>query len=151
MRCFADASEDRTVLEDCNRLADSYLAWIDEKSTEIETGHSFPAGTSSCGRTAHRVMSRLSPPHRQMALMFLRHESDARLAFACMNRAMLEQQLHYDLAANHRREWETVWRIASEGTVCRSGIRAICCRQGPLAAISARVHPDEHSRHRLRR
>jgi hypothetical protein len=102
---FAGASESLDVLEDCNRLANSYLAWIDEKSKEVEAA-SFPEEHRAA---AGRHIELCRDCHRRITdgISILTTNSEARLAFAWMNRAMLEQQLHYDLAANQRREWES--------------------------------------------
>lgn len=108
MRRFADAAQNPAVVEDCSRLADAYSTWIEEKAAETAR-EDFPAGHRAA---AERHIALCRTCHERIAdgIKLLRSDAETRQAFAWMNRAMLEQQLHYDLAANQRREWETVGR-----------------------------------------
>ena len=80
----------------------------EEKATEIASGD-FPAEHHSAAER-HIELCRTCHSRIVDGIELLDSDADARQAFAWMNRAMLEQQLHYDLAANQRREWETVGR-----------------------------------------
>ena len=106
MRRFAEADRNTAVLDDCLGLAEAYRGWIEEKSKEVIDA-SFPPGHRAA---AERHMELCRNCHRRIidGIKLLREDSNARQAFAWMNRAMLEQQLHYGLATNQRREWETV-------------------------------------------
>jgi hypothetical protein len=108
MRRFSDAAQELTEIDECSRLAEAYRTWIEEKAAEVGLGE-FPADHRAA---ALRHIELCRTCHRRIVdgVELLRSDVDARQAFAWMNRAMLEQQLHYDLAANQRREWETVGR-----------------------------------------
>jgi hypothetical protein len=58
-----------------------------------------------------------------MALSCCKRTQDTRLAFAWMNKAMLEQQLHYDLAANQRRTWVANAGVLSLDEIIRASKR----------------------------
>jgi hypothetical protein len=83
-------------------LADAYIAWIEKQEAAI--------GESTYSRelkAASRHLELCRNCHRRITdgIGLLEADADLRQAFAWMNRAMLEQQLRYDLAVNHRREW----------------------------------------------
>jgi hypothetical protein len=79
-----------------------------------------------------------------MALSCCKQTQDTRLAFAWMNKAMLEQQLHYDLAANQRRTW-----VANAGVLSLEKSYAPPNAENPpkgqrsVAAIPTCIHSDE--------
>lgn len=104
MRALAE-SEGREAIEMCERLADEYQNWIDEQ-TAIVGSTEFP---QECVDTAHRHLNLCQACHRRMVdgIQLLRTDNSTRRAFRWMNEAMLMQQVHYDLAANHRRTWVT--------------------------------------------
>jgi hypothetical protein len=108
MRRFADAAHNASVIEDCTRLAEAYGSWIEDKATELASVD-FPAEHRAA---AERHIESCRTCHKRIVdgIRMLGANADARQAFAWMNQAMLEQQLHYDLAANHRREWEIAER-----------------------------------------
>lgn len=108
MRRFSDAAQELTEIDECSRLAEAYRTWIEEKATEVALGE-FPAEHRAAAQR-HIELCRTCHGRIVDGVELLRSDVDARQAFAWMNRAMLEQQLHYDLAANQRREWETVGR-----------------------------------------
>ena len=108
MRSFSDASENPAVIDDCARLAEAYRMWIEERDAEV-TSTDFPAEHRAVAER-HIELCRKCQNRIADGIELLRSDADSRQAFAWMNRAMLEQQLHYDLAANQRREWETVGR-----------------------------------------
>ena len=108
MRRFADATIDESVIEDCKHLADAYSEWIEERAAEAASVE-FPEEHRTAAEH-HIALCRTCYDRIADGIGLLRTEPDIRQAFAWMNRAMLEQQLHYDLAANHRREWVTVGR-----------------------------------------
>ncbi len=101
MRRFADSYINVTIIEDCTRLADEYAKWIESKSHEIPENHRHAAEhhLELCRECHRRIVDGIS---------LLKSDGDTLQAFAWMNRAMLEQQLHYDLASNNRREWEEI-------------------------------------------
>ena len=87
----------------CRLLADEYRLWIEEKENEIELL-----------ANEHRSAARRHLEGCQKALLRIRAgiallETDdtVRRAFALMNRAMLEQQFHYELSSNpqKQRKW----------------------------------------------
>jgi hypothetical protein len=105
MRRFADAAQNPAISEDCARLAEAYDKWIEEKATEI-ANVDFPAEHRAAAER-HVELCRTCHGRIMDGIELLGTDADARQAFAWMNQVMLEQQLHYDLTANHRREWET--------------------------------------------
>ena len=90
-------------LDLCDRLAAAYLSWIEEQRTAIQA-LTFPANHREA---AARHLEQCLDCHRRIidGITILRTDSDLHQAFAWMNEAMLLQQLHYDLATNHRRTW----------------------------------------------
>jgi hypothetical protein len=87
----------------CRRLADNYESWISGKEQEI-----------GCLSLEHQDAARRHLRGCREALVRIRGgiellESDETVAqsFAFMNRAMLEQQIHYELASNpeKQRKW----------------------------------------------
>ena len=108
MGSLADAARNPGVIDDCARLAEAYRTWIEERAAEV-AGRDFP---SEYRAVAERHIDLCRTCHRRIldGVELLRSDAESRQAFAWMNRSMLEQQLHYDLAANQRREWETVGR-----------------------------------------
>ena len=93
-----------SVTQICKGLAIEYEKWID-KQTAIVRAPDFPE--------EHRVVALkhlevCRECHQRIidGIELLQTDADTRKAFAWMNRAMLEQQLHYDLTANHRRIWK---------------------------------------------
>jgi len=92
-------------LDLCDRLAAAYLSWIDEQTVAVQD----PAFPAIHRPTAHRHLQQCRDCHRRIidGIQILRTNRDAHQAFAWMNEAMLLQQLHYELAANHRRTWST--------------------------------------------
>lgn len=103
---LADAAHKPGVIEDCARLASAYRTWIEEKASELASAD-FPA-EHRVAAERHIDMCRRCHDRIVDGVELLRADADSLQAFAWMNRAMLEQQLRYDLAANQRREWETV-------------------------------------------
>lgn len=108
MRRFADAADTPAVIEDCASLAEAYLTWIEDKATEAANTNFSAEHRAAAER--HIELCRTCHARIVDGIELLRGDAEARQAFAWMNRAMVEQQLHYDLAANQRREWETVGR-----------------------------------------
>ncbi len=95
--------DDAQALECCRRLAVEYLAWIGREQVKVDSS-SFPtkhkdaanAHLEACRRCHQRILD---------GVTLLESDADARQAFAWTNQAMLLQQVHYDLAANHKRDW----------------------------------------------
>jgi hypothetical protein len=99
MRLFSD-KDDSAVLQTCGRLADEYKKWIEQQNSIVQaTG--FPAEYKSIA-LEHLDLCRKCLERIVDGIELLQTDTDTRLAFAWMNKAMLEQQLHYDLK---RRTW----------------------------------------------
>jgi hypothetical protein len=96
-------AEDLGVIESCRRLASEYLAWIEAQAVGAEA-KDFPQAHRP---TARRHLQLCRDCHKRIAdgVKLLHEDTETRQAFAWMNRAMLLQQLHYDVASNHRRSW----------------------------------------------
>ena len=90
-------------IEICEGLATSYLAWIEQQTAIVEN----PEFPSDHRPAAIRHLDQCRQCHLRIVggIELLRTDQQTRQAFAWMNQAMLMQQLHYDLAANHRRLW----------------------------------------------
>jgi len=101
MRQLTDEKNEK-ALQLCQRLADEYLAWIEGEERKVQDA-SFPAPFREIANR-HLQMCRVCHK-RILAGVALLENHDTRKAFAWMNHAMLMQQLHYDLAANHKRDW----------------------------------------------
>jgi hypothetical protein len=87
----------------CAQLADSYELWISDKELEIddlpdEHRQAARRHLRGCRDALHRIRSGIS---------LLDTDDIVARAFSFMNRAMLEQQVHYDLASNpeKQRKW----------------------------------------------
>jgi len=95
--------DDAQAIERCRRLAVEYLAWIESGESKVNDP-SFPALHKSAA-TKHLEKCRECHQRILDGVALLESDADTRQAFAWMNRAMLMQQVHYDLAANHKRDW----------------------------------------------
>lgn len=102
MRVLAD-KDNPAGLELCDQLAASYLNWIEQQRAIVENPK-FPADHQEA---AAGHLEQCRECHRRMVdgIRTLRTDPDVHQAFAWMNEAMLLQQLHYNLAANQRRQW----------------------------------------------
>ncbi|MDZ7269967.1 MAG: helicase C-terminal domain-containing protein [candidate division KSB1 bacterium] len=102
MQQLADEKDDK-ALQLCRRLADEYLAWIESREKEVRNP-SFPTDLKN---TAEKHLQKCRDCHKRIVTgVSLLQQPKIRRAFAWMNQAMLQQQVHYDLAANHKREWK---------------------------------------------
>jgi hypothetical protein len=88
----------------CHLLADEYDQWILKRENEVSklaTEHQSAARRhlQDCRNTLERMRS---------GIVLLESDELVRQAFALMNRAMLEQQFHYELASNplKQRKWK---------------------------------------------
>lgn len=101
MQQLADEKDER-ALQLCRQLADEYLAWIKLEQKKIDV----PSFRESYKPAAERHLQMCRACHQRIVNgIALLKQPDVRKAFAWMNQAMLLQQLHYDLAANHKRDW----------------------------------------------
>jgi hypothetical protein len=102
MRLLSE-KEDPNAIEICDRLAAEYLSWIEQQEA-LTRANSFPAAYRP---VATRHLTECRECHRRIrdGITLLQADPDTKQAFAWMNRAMLEQQLHYNLATNARRPW----------------------------------------------
>lgn len=87
----------------CRRLADEYDAWISDREEEVSL--LAPEHHAAAGR--HLKGCRSALDRIRAGINLLETDELVRRAFALMNRAMLEQQFHYDLASNplQQRKW----------------------------------------------
>ncbi|MEI9865317.1 MAG: hypothetical protein WDN00_12350 [Limisphaerales bacterium] len=100
MRQLSD-KDDPAVAQICGQLAEEYKKWI-EQQNDIVQAADFPAEYRPAA-LKHLEVCRQCYQRIVDGIVLLQTDADTRLAFAWMNKAMLEQQLHYDLAANQRR------------------------------------------------
>lgn len=91
-------------LKACRALADAYLVWIQGRESDISQ-RAFPEEHRRSA-SEHLKLCRQCHTRMQRGIEMIETNAGAFTAFRWMNRAMLLQQLHYDLAANHRRSWE---------------------------------------------
>jgi hypothetical protein len=113
MRQLSSANDAQAIAA-CERLAAEYGNWIDEQDAAVQAAD-FPA---EYRQTALRHLQACRDCRGRIAdgIELLRTDEDSRQAFAWLNEAMLLQQLHYDLAANHRRAW-----VSRGGTLALPG------------------------------
>lgn len=88
----------------CNRLADSYEEWIDER--EHEVGHRLDL-TTELKTTALRHVDNCRRCLERMrdGIHLIGQDPDVALAFRLMNEAMLMQQIHYEISSQQQRSW----------------------------------------------
>lgn len=91
------------AIERCRRLAVEYLTWIEIEQSKVNDPL-FPA-LHKTASTKHLEKCRECHQRILDGVILLESDADTRQAFAWMNQAMLMQQVHYDLAANHKRDW----------------------------------------------
>ena len=91
------------ALECCRRLAAEYLEWIGREQNKVDA-LSFPDPQRT---PANAHLNKCRECHKRIldGVTLLETDADVRQAFAWMNQTMLMQQVHYDLAANHKRDW----------------------------------------------
>lgn len=104
-------ADEPTAIDACDRLAVAYLEWI-EKQDAIVQNTDFPAQHRKAA-VRHLELCRRCHMRIKDGIDLLREDAHTRQAFGWMNRAMLEQQLHYNLATNQRRLWEAEAGILS--------------------------------------
>lgn len=102
MHVLANA-ESADGLAMCDRLAAAYMQWIEDE-TKLAQSDRFP---SDHRETALRHLEQCRQCHKRIVdgVALLRADAGLLRAFSWMNKAMLMQQVHYDLASNHRRNW----------------------------------------------
>lgn len=84
----------------CRRLSEAYRGWIDEREREID--HLAEEHRDAARR--HMRGCRDALYRIQRGISFLESDELAAEAFGLMNRAMLEQQCHYELASNPQKQ-----------------------------------------------
>jgi hypothetical protein len=92
------------VIQTCRALGQAYSAWINDRAAEISRD-GFSADHKDAAER-HLALCRGCHARIERGIEVLEADGQALKAFMWMNQAMLRQQLHYDLAANHRRTWE---------------------------------------------
>ena len=95
--------DDPVTAQICGQLAEEYKKWIEQQNAVVQA-EDFP---TEYRPAAFKHLEVCRQCHQRIVdgIELLQTDTDTRLAFAWMNKAMLEQQLHYDLAANQRRTW----------------------------------------------
>ncbi len=98
------------AIRKCALLAEEYKKWIDRQEAVV-AATDFPAEYRP---SASRHLKLCRDCHQRIldGIRLLESDPDTRQAFSWMNRAMLEQQLHYDLSVNKKRGW-----VAGAGTL----------------------------------
>jgi hypothetical protein len=91
-----------TIAKICNKLCDKYSAWINnlkEKSLTLPDKHQGAANKhiSACKETLRRMTE---------GVKLLSSDNNCLRAFQWANEAMIEQQKHYKISTDYRREWE---------------------------------------------
>jgi hypothetical protein len=104
-------------------LGDRYESWIKEQQDRLDD-KDFPAVHCPAGER-HLENCRICLARYRAGVQLLRDDDTARRAFQLANRAMLEQQLHYQLASEQKRSW-----------------RPTGPANKPVAEIDAPVWPD---------
>jgi hypothetical protein len=84
----------------CHRLAEGYQSWIGEREQEIDR---IPQEHQDAARR-HLRGCREALERVRGGIALLKSDELAVRAFALMNRAMLEQQVHYELASNPQKQ-----------------------------------------------
>lgn len=105
MRVLSNIDGDRPIRL-CGVLIERYENWITTQELNLRGGHIPPQLEMSARSNLTKCRECLS--RIKTGLGLLASDGDARLAFAWMNRAMLMQQLHYELASNSKkkRNWK---------------------------------------------
>lgn len=87
----------------CRLLADEYDRWIGERENEIN----LIADEHHAAARRHLVGCRKALQRIRGGIALLESDDTVRRAFVLMNRAMLEQQFHYELSSNpqKQRKW----------------------------------------------
>ena len=103
MNVLANGSLD-TALNLCNRLADAYEAWIEEREREVEGRSDL---TPELKETALRHLGNCSACLGRMrkGITLISQDTEVAAAFRLMNEAMLMQQVHYAISSDSRRPW----------------------------------------------
>lgn len=107
--------DDPVVFDICEMLARAYSEWIDVQQIIIDSPD-FPSEHREAA-VRHLDMCRTCHDRIRDGIQLLHEDIDSRQSFAWMNHAMLLQQIHYDLAVNHRRPW-----VGRSGTLSLDGI-----------------------------
>jgi len=105
MRDMAKDELWEATIANCRGLASEYLVWINDQELVLATnGDLTPAQheagsrhLASCRRCHSRILSGIG---------LLDSDEGVARVFRWMNMAMLHQQLHYNLATDHRRGWD---------------------------------------------
>ncbi|HEX3658543.1 MAG TPA: helicase-related protein [Pirellulales bacterium] len=106
-----------------DELGDRYEAWITGQQNRLDD-NGFPESYRPAGER-HLNNCRTCLARFRAGTQLLRDDNTVSLAFRLANRAMLEQQLHYQLASEKKRSW-----------------RAAGPTNNPVAEIDAPVWPD---------
>lgn len=97
---LALSTADADSIRLCSRLADGYQKWIGEREQEIN--HLPQEQKDAAGR--HLLQCREALQRMRGGIALLESDEQVNRAFALMNRAMLAQQVHYDLASNPQKQ-----------------------------------------------
>jgi hypothetical protein len=120
---LADEQHPDRLFSVLDALGDRYESWIKEQQDRLDD-KDFPARHRTAGER-HLENCRTCLSRYRAGIQLLRDDNAVRRAFQLANRAMLEQQLHYQLASEQKRSW-----------------RAAGPPNKPVAEIDALVWPD---------
>jgi len=97
------SEHDAASIKVCENLAKDYKTWIDQQESTVEADD-FPPEYLLIARK-HLEQCRCCHKRIRDGIQLLISDPDTFQAFAWMNEAMLQQQLHYSISANQRRNW----------------------------------------------
>jgi hypothetical protein len=119
------------ITDICSELTAAYDNWIGAQERAV-TSEAFGSEHLAAAQR-HLQLCRSCLERVRGGIELLRDDETVRLAFGWMNAAMLDQQVHYELATRFRREWRTNgWQPELE----KSMVEALDAQQA------------EHERHR---
>lgn len=91
----------------CNKLADEYEIWINEREQVIESSSNLSSTLKNTGRRhmtdCHKCLRRIRD-----GIDLLKRDPDSSLAFRLMNEAMFMQSVHYTISSDYSRRWKKV-------------------------------------------
>lgn len=114
MRDMSKDAQWPTTLRTCESLAAGYRKWIDEQEVLL-SAETLPE-TQRAAAKRHLKECRRCLTRLEEGIALLASDEIVAQAFRWMNLAMLQQQLHYDLATKLRREWD----VTSSGVRTRT-------------------------------
>jgi hypothetical protein len=132
---FADEGKPEAAFTVLEKLATLYEDWIG-KQRKILTDPAFPEYHRPAGER-HLASCETCLKRMRAGIDLLRRDGEARLAFQLANRAMLQQQLHYLLASEGKREWRPAVMPGAPGETTAPTRRGGRRRKGNPAQAAA--------------